>query len=202
MVVEIWRRNNDANEERAGIVTQQDGKLSGDTKQAKKIAQTPIMLRDGMLKPGDDPERFVRSLHLAYHGSRMWAMKAATLIFVLLAIALTTATAQTPEPNLQADLALAAVRLAAATERPEPCSWQYVRNSDLPPDAIELAPEEQVQPERFYQAPPIERPQGVPDDFVPVRVFQSREDEGWKFWGWILLPLKNVRELHENLATI
>src|SRR5206468_2811350 len=118
----------------------------------------------------------------------------------LLAIAVTTATAQTPEPNLQADLALAAVRLAAATERPEPCSWQYVRNSDLPPDAIELAPEEQVQPEQSYQAPPIERAAGVPEDFVPVRVFQMRQGY-WRFLGWMLMQMKDVEELHENLLT-
>ena len=76
LVVEIVRRNNDADEERVGAVTLQDGQLIGDTKQAQEIAQTPIMLRDGMLKPDDDPKRFTRSLHLAYHGSRMWAMKA------------------------------------------------------------------------------------------------------------------------------
>src|SRR5439155_8979325 len=111
-----------------------------------------------------------------------------------------TATAQTPEPNLQADLALAAARLQAATERPEPCNWQYVRNSDLPPDAIELAPEEQVQPEQFFSTPPLERPRGTPEDVVPVRVFQFRQ-EGWKFWGWLLLPMIDVRELHANLVT-
>ena len=131
-------------------------------------------------------------------GAKMRRWLKAVLTVSLIA---TAATAQTPEPNLQADLALAAARLAEATEpAPEPCAWRYVTNPDMDADAIELAPEEQVQPEQFFSTPPLERPRGTPEDVVPVRVFQFRE-EGWKFWGWLLLPMKDVLELHEDLVT-
>jgi hypothetical protein len=93
------------------------------------------------------------------------------------------------EQNLQADLALAAARLAeAAQPPPKPTAWRYIHNAEMPVDAVELAPEEQAEPGQFYQTRPLERPPGVPEDFVPVRVFQWREDADmahWRFSGWM-----------------
>jgi hypothetical protein len=93
------------------------------------------------------------------------------------------------EQNLQADLALAAARLAeAAQPPPKPTAWRYIHNAEMPVDAVELAPEEQAEPGQFYQTRPLERPPGVPEDFVPARVFQWREDADmahWRFSGWM-----------------
>jgi hypothetical protein len=106
---------------RSSIGKLQDGQLTGDTEQAQEIAQTPIMLRSGILKPDDDPERFTRSLHLAYHGSRMWAIKARETkmrrwLKAVLAVSLigTPATAMAGIDG--ADLALAEARLAEAAQ--------------------------------------------------------------------------------------
>ncbi len=119
-------------------------------------------------------------------------------------IAAATATAQTPEER--ADLALAAAHLAAASERTEiaPHNWRYITNPDLPADAVEVAPEEIVQPGDLFKDRPTDRPAGVPEAFVPVQVYQviyEGEITMWRFLGWLWLSEKDVLELHEDLVT-
>jgi len=202
LTVDIYELDGAANDVKVGEIRFDGEKIitSSDDKLLMRMAGVPIEVDGKVIDPEHEPEKFIRNLWQHYFGPYLRAMKATTLIFVL-AIAVVTATAQTPEPNLQADLALAAARLAEATEpAPEPCAWRYVANPDMDADAIELAPEEQVQPKQFFSTPPLERPRGTPEDVVPVRVFQFRE-EGWKFWGWLLLPMKDVQELHEDLVS-
>jgi hypothetical protein len=198
--VDIYALNRDAEDVKVGEI-RFDGETittSSTDKLLMRMASVPIRANGKQIDPDAEPERFVRNLWQEYSSPYLRALKARIAVVAVLAVAAmaligTTATAGIDE----ADLALSAARLDAATETAAPHAWRYVANPDMEADAVELAPDEQAQPADFFQFKPLERPAGVPEDFVPVRVFQFRQ-EGWKFWGWLLLPMKTVRELHEN----
>ena len=95
--------------------------------------------------------------------------------------------------------------VAMAADRLSPATLLYVRNPDMDKDAIELAPEAEAEPDYFLDRRPLELPAGVPQDAVPVRVFQRSivgETEVWRFLGWLLMPLKDVQDLHAELVTM
>lgn len=82
---------------------------------------------------------------------------------------------------------------------------RYVTNPDLPPDAVEVNPDDVVPEGALWQQPPLTRPAGVPEDRVPTRLFQlRREGEGWtyRFLGWLYLKPSDVADLHGRLISL
>src|SRR2546430_3693692 len=161
--VDIYELDREANDVKVGEIRFDGERIttSSTDKLLMRMASVPIEVNWKPIDPDEEPERFIRNLWQHYHSPYLRAMKATTFALAMLAV---TAMAQTMEQS--ADLALAAARLNEATETPEPNAWHYVTNPDMDADAVEVAPEEDVQPVQFYQAPPIERPAGVPEDYV------------------------------------
>ena len=67
----------------------------------------------------------------------------------------------------------------------------FTPNSDLPPDAVELSSTEHPDKSDYFQTRPKKRPWNVPDDHIPVRVFQGKT-----FMGWTYMSKEAVAQLH------
>jgi hypothetical protein len=68
----------------------------------------------------------------------------------------------------------------------------FAPNPHLPPDAVELEPTGHPDKADYYQTRPKRRPWNVPDDHIPVRVFQGK-----KFIGWTYMSKEAVAMLHK-----
>jgi tetratricopeptide (TPR) repeat protein len=67
----------------------------------------------------------------------------------------------------------------------------YAQNSNLPPDCIELSPEEKPRDGDYYQTPPEHKPGNVPDSYVLTKVYQHGV-----FLGWCYMDKSAVERLH------
>jgi hypothetical protein len=72
----------------------------------------------------------------------------------------------------------------------------FTPNPDLPPDAVELSSTEQADKSDYFQTRPKKRPWNVPDDHIPVRVFQGKT-----FIGWTYMSKEAVAMLHKAKKT-
>jgi hypothetical protein len=79
--------------------------------------------------------------------------------------------------------------------------FTYRINADMPRDAVELSPEQAWAASDFYDEPPAVHPPNVPATFVAVQVFQ-RNDDQWRFIGWIFLDADEVNALHGKMPAI
>lgn len=69
---------------------------------------------------------------------------------------------------------------------------QFVPNSKLPADAVELSADEHPDKTEYYQKEPKHRPVNVPANCIAVRVFQGKT-----FVGWTYMPKDAVAALHQ-----
>lgn len=79
VVVSIYGLNKTGKDEKIGDIIYDGEKIttSSNSRLLKYIATEPITLRDmKQVKPDEEPEKFMRSLYLAYHGSYVRAMRA------------------------------------------------------------------------------------------------------------------------------
>ena len=72
----------------------------------------------------------------------------------------------------------------------------FMPNPDLPTDAVQLSASEQVDKSHFFPTCPDRRPPNVPDDYIPVRVFQGKT-----FIGWTFISKDAVAMLHKQKKT-
>jgi hypothetical protein len=68
----------------------------------------------------------------------------------------------------------------------------FISNPDLPPDAVELSSSEPAEKSDYFHTRPERRPPNVPDDHIPVRVFQRKT-----LIGWTYMSKEAVARLHK-----
>jgi hypothetical protein len=72
----------------------------------------------------------------------------------------------------------------------------FTPNSKLPPDAVELSSSEHPDKSDYFPTRPKTRPANVPEDFIPVRVFQGKN-----LIGWTYMSKEAVAMLHKPKKT-
>ena len=75
-----------------------------------------------------------------------------------------------------------------------PKTYQFVRNTNLAADMVELAPDFDAKWALFY----VEKPKAVPESYIVVGVWQRHPEAPMLvFMGWLVLDKQTVKELHK-----